>query len=157
MLTTGSSDLYKPLWARKDETEVFICRVVRVSPVTPFHQEAAVPVGEAGEQAGMLPTCSGSVQPSPGKNPPKSTAGRRKASFGGPRKVKFSSAFGRQPGAYPFRVPALWSTTPCGSPSCCSTYLTIINSPEAPTTCFVLDSMQLPQEQGIVWQLFLCW
>lgn len=129
----------------------------RVSPVTPFHPEAAVPVGEAGEQAGILPTCVGSVQPSLGKNPPKSTAGRRKASFGGPRKVKFSSAFGRQPVADPFLMPALWSTTPRGSPSCRTTYLTIINSLEAPTACFVLDGRQLPNEQGTVWQLFLCW
>lgn len=44
-----------------------------------------------------------------------------------------------------------------GCPSHCSTYLTIINSPEAPTACFVLGSMQLPREQGTAWQLFLYW
>lgn len=74
-----------------------------------------------------------------------------------PGKVKFSDGFGRQPGADPFLMPAPWSTTPCSPPSCWSTYLTIINSPEAPAVCFVLGGMRLPKEQGVVWQLFLYW
>lgn len=97
------------------------------------------------------------VQPALGKSPPKSTAGRRKASLSSLCEVKFSSAFGRQPEADPFLMPAPWSATPCGSPSCCSTYLTIINILEAPAACFVLDGMCMPRVQGAVWPLFSYW
>lgn len=104
-----------------------------------------------------FPPALSSVQLGLGKSPPKSTAGRREASLGGPQKVKFSSVFGRQPGADPFLMPAPWSAAPCDSPSRCSTYLTIINSLEAPVACFVLVGMRLAREQGAVWQLFLYW
>lgn len=65
-----------------------------------------------------------------------------------PGKIKFSSGFGRQPGADPSLIPALWSTTPLSSSSFCSSYLTINNNLEAPAACFVLSGMQLPKERA---------
>lgn len=110
-------------------------------------------------ERGYFPPAFGcsTVCPGLGKSPPKSAAGRRKASLDGLRKVKFSSAFGRQPEADLFLMPAPWSATPRGSPSHCSTYLTIINILEAPAACFVLDGRWLSRVQGTVWPLFLYW